>query len=702
MTNPRPRPSNALRESVFARSGGTCQRPDCDASITMETFHVAHLRSDANGGPLHPSNLEAWCIPCNLTWGKRDAGDRRLPPREWQRAALGPVVQSIVETGAATVSAAPGAGKTVFAGLVFEALRELDLVDRMLVFVPRTGLVTQWADSLVKNRHLQLKPNSAVERSGQVGTVVTYQSLQNADSLDAHRARVESKRTLLVLDEVHHVGLRPDGDLPTWARNMAALAGDVEGDLNVAGVLNLSGTLWRSVRGERISTVRYRTLDDNRLESRVDFEVTVAELVARGELRPIDLYRLNAHVKLSDYQSLEHVEGDLSDLDEKPARAALSSLSTIEEWRTNFVSAVLDRLEVAHNALDFHHAKAIIVAARQDQARELAAEVDRQMKERGLRPLARLAVSDDPGAQAVLDDFRDQKRVGVLCTVDMAGEGYDCPEIAVVGWATNKMTSLYVRQVTARAMRVTGLERQLDRVIPAAVVIPDAQELVEQLVSYLAPFTREVLMPETLKENLEPTLGNEGSGKQGLLPMGRYVLEEARPDRDETVTVPYADGTKEDVDAAVVRALAKQLEQVNLKGIYAARFIAASRRTVGDLLASKPFAHQQPDAAVLERLSAGAQAVEHAEVVRTKSVEQQAAMLQSQLAYLSGWWKFNGDTSPAIFNGNVNDQAGIKTGGRPTASVRQLQTAVRVARETISTHCAKTGKPMPKNWGSNG
>ena len=376
----------------------------------------------------------------------------------------------------------------------------------------------------------------------------------------------------------------------------------------------------------------------------------------------------------------------------------MSSLSTIEEWRTAFVSAVLDRLEDAHNALDGHHAKALIVAARQEQARELAAEVDRQMRDRGLRSLARLAVSDEADAQAVLDDFREQKKVGVLCTVDMAGEGYDCPEIAVVGWATNKMTSLYVRQVTARAMRVTGRERQLERVIPAAVVVPDAQELVEQLVSYLAPFTREVLMPESFKETTEPTLDNEGSGQLSLLPMSRYVLEEARPDRDETVTVPYADGTKEDVDAAIARTLAKELERLNVKGIYAPRVIAASRRTVGELLAAKPFERQQPDAAVLERLTVGSQAVATSEATRTRSVEQQATMLQAQLSNLAGWWKFNGDSTPAIFNSAVNKEAGIKDGKRSTASVSQLQAALRFGREYIANYCARTGHQRPKNW----
>ena len=246
MTTPRQSPSAALRARVFGRSDGICQRSECDIPITIDAFHVSHLRARANGGPLIESNLEAWCPSCNLSWGSRDAGDPRLLPREWQRTAINSIIQTIIDTGAATVSAAPGAGKTVFAGLVFEALREIGLVDRMLVFVPRTGLVTQWVDSLSRNRHLQLKPNNPIERAQQLGAVVTYQSLQNRDALEAHRLQVAHKRTLLVLDEVHHVGERVGGDLPTWARNVGALAGDVEGELNVAGVLNLSGTLWRS------------------------------------------------------------------------------------------------------------------------------------------------------------------------------------------------------------------------------------------------------------------------------------------------------------------------------------------------------------------------------------------------------------------------------------------------------------------------
>lgn len=174
-------PSRALRERVFARSGGVCQRAGCEAMITLETFHVAHLRAHASGGPLHESNLEAWCARCNLTVGARNAGDNRLRPREWQLQALDEIIATIARTGAATVSAAPGAGKTVFAGLVFEALYEAGLVDRMLVLVPRHGLANQWSDELAAKRHVQLKPHSAIERAGQHGAAVTYQSLGGCD-----------------------------------------------------------------------------------------------------------------------------------------------------------------------------------------------------------------------------------------------------------------------------------------------------------------------------------------------------------------------------------------------------------------------------------------------------------------------------------------------------------------------------------------
>jgi superfamily II DNA or RNA helicase len=281
----RRQPPRVMRERLYLRAGGSCER--CQVPIEPDSFHVAHLRAHTHGGALVEENLGAWCSPCNLTFGADDVKDTRLQPRPWQWNALSKVVEQIAGTRVATVAAAPGAGKTVFAALVFEALRDSDRVDRMVVLAPRRTLVLQWHDSLFRTRHVELRPNGEVERSGQDGVVVTYQSL-SADTVGVHRRQAEIARTLFVLDEVHHVGEPAhSGGRPAWARYVSELIGDVRTEIHVTGVLNLSGTLWRSRTTERISTVRYQPDDDGKLVSDVDFEITAAELIREGQLRPL-------------------------------------------------------------------------------------------------------------------------------------------------------------------------------------------------------------------------------------------------------------------------------------------------------------------------------------------------------------------------------------------------------------------------------
>lgn len=148
-------------------------------------------------------------------------------------------MEQIAGTRVATVAAAPGAGKTVFAALVFEALRDSDRIDRMVVLAPRRTLVLQWHDSLLRTRHIELRPSGEVERRGQDGVVVTYQSL-SAETVGIHRRQAEIARTLFVLDEVHHVGEpAPSGGRPAWARHVSELVGDVRGEIHATGVLNL-------------------------------------------------------------------------------------------------------------------------------------------------------------------------------------------------------------------------------------------------------------------------------------------------------------------------------------------------------------------------------------------------------------------------------------------------------------------------------
>jgi len=670
------RPARALRELVFARSDGKCQREGCGADITLETFHAAHLHARASGGIVDESNLRAWCLRCNLINGPRDVDDPRPAPLVWQGFALDAVVNRIATDRAATLSAAPGAGKTVFAGQVYNALWHAGLVDRLVVLVPRLALTNQWAAELAKKCHIQLKPDSALERPGQNGVVVTYQSLVNENAVNAHRIQAERLHTLVVLDEVHHIGERiAVSGGPGWAANVQAYVGSVD-DLHVAGVLNLSGTLWRSDKRERISTVRYRQMENGRLESLVDYEISVAQLIDAGRLRPLDLYRMGAQVKLSDYRTLEYVQGNLADIDEAPAKAVVASLGDVVSWRHDFVAAILDRLEWAHRSLQGYHVKALIVAKTQNQALAFETEVNGQMRERGLSPLAVHAVSNDgKDAQTTLEYFKAQKRVGVLCTVDMAGEGYDCPEIAVIGYATNKLTALYVRQVIARAMRVTDQEREmLGKPIPAAIVIPDAQPVIEQMIAYLAPYSYEIYDEGVIDGNYREREDEPAAP--------RWSLDDVTAGRDQ-ISVPLDDGTIEQVDSEASNVLARALERLGVPGVFAPRVIIARRRTIADLIEAHPFDHVAEPEQPTTRT--------------TMTVEQQAAGWAKLLDECVGWWKHHGDQdiNVAEFQYATNQAGGIPKGGRKTASVEELVAAWTFASQMVRQWCNQVGKPIP-------
>lgn len=673
-------------------------------------FHVAHLRAHIHGGPLVEENTAAWCVRCNLENGSTDASDPRLIPRDWQLQALPKIVRRIREDGAATLSAAPGAGKTVFAGLVFEHLRELDLVDRMVVLAPNRIIVSQWSSSLAKSRHIELRPFHELERrsTGQLGVVVTYQSL-NPETVFNHRTQAERLRTLLVLDEVHHVG-EPVGDnamaRPAWARYVTELAGTLDGDLHVAGVLNLSGTLWRSDPSERISTVRYKQLPDGRLESLVDWEVPVEQLIGSGELRPVDLFRLGAQVRVADWNALAVIDSGVADLDAKPARAAIAGLPKIDEWRDAFVTAVIDRLEQAWRSLDKQvPVKALIVASRQADAKLFHETANRVMTDRGLKPIAEIAVSDDKHAAQTLERFRRSSKVGVLSTVGMAGEGYDCPEIVVVGFASNRLTPLHVRQVVARAQRVTAHEGKQGRPIPAAVVLPDAQQLVQVMSEILAPMHHEIAArPDIGDRDQDGTPYDdpqEESGGRLMLPA--FVLEDATVNEERTVRVTgVEDG---DIDYALVSRLEPALEEAKLRPSDAARVIWAIRKSTNDLRDARPFdplsvAEQDIETFGEASRTGGtptATAVMDGPSREPMTEEHEAQRIERGLARLGKWWAVHGDTDVKNFVADMNRAGGIPTsGGRSMATVAQLHTAFDYGRKTAGLCARRKGIPEPR------
>lgn len=478
-----------------------------------------------------------------------------------------------------------------------------------------------------------------------------------------------------------------------WARHISALIGDVDAEIHAAGVLNLSGTLWRSNASERISTVRYQRDDEGRLVSDVDFEVTAAELIRDAQLRPVDLFRGGATVELVNLAAAERLVAPIADLDERSAaRAAIRELPSDPAWREAFVDAVLDRLERRHRDLGNGPAKALIVARSQEDARAFQDTTNRLMRSRNQHPFAELAVSDDPEAHKVLTRFRAATRPGVLCTVDMAGEGYDCPEIVVVGFATNKLTHLYVRQVVARAQRVTQYEReQIGRPIPAAVVIPDVPELVEIMSAILEPMRHEIRASDDESGNREI---QQRFDDLGILQVPIYQLAGVADHTEGDARVTgESDG---DVAMQLVRAVEPEARRVGLPESDAPRMIVAVRQALVTHRESRPF-DPSPDAELAAAFGAGETAVQSKQlpVREPLSVERQATELRKDLAYLGRWWSANGNTPVEEFQADINRAGGIHTGGREDAQVDQLSRALTFARRRIALHCETTGLRRP-------
>src|SRR5690242_16134550 len=128
-----------------------------------------------------------------------------VPLRDWQRRALAAVCAH--QAADFLAMATPAAGKTRFALSVAHQYLSQRAADRLLVVCPTSHLRAQWSDAASKVG-LQLDPTltneQAMEASDYHGAVVTYQQVCLAPMIFQRACR--SKKTLVILDELHHAG----------------------------------------------------------------------------------------------------------------------------------------------------------------------------------------------------------------------------------------------------------------------------------------------------------------------------------------------------------------------------------------------------------------------------------------------------------------------------------------------------------------
>ncbi|HYT09216.1 MAG TPA: DEAD/DEAH box helicase [Mycobacteriales bacterium] len=361
-------------------------------------------------------------------------GFRSPPLRTWQRRALSAYL--LRRPGDFLAVATPGAGKTAFALRVAAELLAERTVAAVTVVTPTEHLKTQWAVAAA-GLGIALDPtfrnaDGATARDFR-GAVVTYAQVAAAPAL--HRARTAARRTLVVLDEVHHAG-----DALSWGDAVR------EAFTPAARRLALTGTPFRSDENG-IPFVRYEPEPGGALRSVADHAYGYGEALRDGVVRPVIFLAYSGEARWRT-RAGEELSARLGEpgAAEHVARAWRTALDPAGDWVPAVLAAADTRLAQVR-AGGMPDAAGLVIASDQAAARAYAGRL-REIT--GERPV--LVLSDDRGSSARISEFAASSARWMVA-VRMVSEGVDVPRLAVGVYATSASTPLFFAQAVGRFVR---------------------------------------------------------------------------------------------------------------------------------------------------------------------------------------------------------------------------------------------------------
>ncbi|MDP9433273.1 MAG: DEAD/DEAH box helicase, partial [Actinomycetota bacterium] len=334
------------------------------------------------------------------------------------------------------VTATPGAGKTRFALAVASRLLADRVIQRVIVVTPTDHLRAQWA-AAANDDDLPLDPslsNSAGPISTDfAGCVVTYAQVAAAPML--HRARTENRKTLVILDEIHHAG-----DGLSWGEAVK------EAFDPARRRLAMTGTPFRTSAVQRIPFVHYER-DGDDLRSRADYTYGYRQALRDGVVRPV-MFAAYAGVSRWRNSAGEVIAASLTEpsTSDVVAQAWRTALNPRGGWIPHVLAAADERLSEVRRA-GMPDAGGLVLASGHADARAYAAVLEQQT---GVPPV--IVLSDDPKASDRIESFRTSADRWMVA-VRMVSEGVDVPRLAVGVYATNASTALFFAQATGRFVR---------------------------------------------------------------------------------------------------------------------------------------------------------------------------------------------------------------------------------------------------------
>lgn len=407
---------------------------------------------------------------------RRSSGTRL---RLWQREAL---AKYHTETHKDfLLTATPGAGKTTFALSLAVDLLSRRAIDRVVVVAPTDHLRTQWAEA-AEQFGIALDPTLS-NGVGPVpsdlhGYVTTYAQVAGKPTL--HAARATSRRTLVILDEIHHAG-----DGLSWGDAVAQAFDDV------SRRVCLTGTPFRTQVSERIPFVRYEPDGEGGLISTADYAYGYADGLRDRVVRPV-VFAAYTGVSRWRNSAGEVIAASLTEAGTKSTEQAAwrTALDPKGDWVAHVIAAMDERLTQLRVS-GMPDAAGLVLASDQDDARAYAEIVHRVT---GEKPY--LILSDDPKASSKIAQFAKGGARVAVC-VRMVSEGVDIPRAACLAWLTSYRTPLFFAQAVGRVVRSRGRHESATVFLPAVrPLLALAAELENDRNHVLPP-------PATSSESLE-------------------------------------------------------------------------------------------------------------------------------------------------------------------------------------------------------
>ncbi|KIQ20704.1 hypothetical protein ASG56_18805 [Rhodococcus sp. Leaf7] len=382
------------------------------------------------------------------------------PLRAWQRRALTKYLSAGPQDFLAV--ATPGAGKTTFALRVALELLSDRTVDQITVVAPTEHLKHQWSEAAAR---VGLALDSRFSNStGQTssdfhGIVVTY--AQVASHPTRHRVRTENRKTLVILDEIHH-----GGDAKSWGEGIREAYGDA------TRRLALTGTPFRS-DDSPIPFVNYEPDDEGLPRSRPDHSYGYADALADGVVRPVVFLAYSGEARWRNNAGEEFAARLGEPLSaEQTARAWRTALDPSGEWIPSVLTAANTRLHQLRVG-GIPDAGGLVIASDQTTARAYAGILEAVTGE-----TPTLVLSDETTSSARIAEFGAGTSRWMVA-VRMVSEGVDVPRLAVGVYATSASTPLYFAQAVGRFVRSRRKGETASVFLPSVPVLLDLASQLE-------------------------------------------------------------------------------------------------------------------------------------------------------------------------------------------------------------------------------